>query len=256
MKSRDIKDLLAEWPFEPGHISVRRITGADNRPRIQMRIDLGILQFETSGRPDGQRPHGHESLLHYQLARLRRYRKANGTDLGFELTPQECRDLRAEAAQYYHRYLSLFVLEDYEGVERDTARNLKVLDLCRRYAAETDDRYMLEPYRPYVLMMHYRARAQRAIHQRQWARAMEATEEGLAMIRQALEEMGQERLFRHCPEAQLLRRLRRQIRKHLPPDPLRMLEKQLTRAIAEEAYEEAARIRDRIAQLRARQRRA
>ncbi len=30
-----------------------------------MRIDLGLIQLETTGRPDGERPEGHESLLEY-----------------------------------------------------------------------------------------------------------------------------------------------------------------------------------------------
>ena len=31
-----------------------------------MRIDLGLLQMEINGRPDGQRPQGSESLLDWQ----------------------------------------------------------------------------------------------------------------------------------------------------------------------------------------------
>ena len=42
--------------------------------------------------------------------------------------------------------LSLFVLEDYSRVQRDTRRNLDVLDLCQRYAAEPSDRFALEEY--------------------------------------------------------------------------------------------------------------
>ena len=48
-------------------------------------------------------------------------RASNGTDLGFQLTANQCQSLREEAVQYYQRYLSLFVLEDFEGVVRDTA---------------------------------------------------------------------------------------------------------------------------------------
>ena len=37
-----------------------------------MRIDLGLLQMELDGRPDGQRPHGFESLLDYYEARRKK----------------------------------------------------------------------------------------------------------------------------------------------------------------------------------------
>ncbi len=60
---------------------------------------------------------------------------------------------------YYHRYLSLFVLEEFPGVIRDTARNLRVLDFCGQFADEEQDRLLLEQYRPYTLMMNARARA-------------------------------------------------------------------------------------------------
>ena len=52
-------------PNEPGVINVRKIHGVDGLPKFQMRLDLGLLQMEMSGRPDGVRPHGYESLLDY-----------------------------------------------------------------------------------------------------------------------------------------------------------------------------------------------
>ena len=81
------------------------------------------MQMEVDGRPDGMRPHGCESLLEYFEHQLDGHRDRNGTELGFHLTADQCQGLREEAVMYYHRYLSLFVLEDFEGVVRDTARN-------------------------------------------------------------------------------------------------------------------------------------
>jgi len=57
----DISKLLREWPFESGKLNVRLIQGEDGDPRVQMRLDLGILQMHVEGRPDGQRPRGFES---------------------------------------------------------------------------------------------------------------------------------------------------------------------------------------------------
>ncbi len=118
MASLDLRRILAGWEYEPNQITVRKVTGDDGSIKIQMRLDLGILQMEVSGRPDGQRPHGFESLLAYHENRLQKHVDKNGTELGIELTPDECQGLREEAVQYYHRYLAEFVLEDFAGVQR------------------------------------------------------------------------------------------------------------------------------------------
>src|SRR6266550_1226716 len=61
--SKDLSPMLKGWDFEPGTINVRKIYGLDGQPNVQTRLELGILQMELNGRPDGTRPHGHESLL-------------------------------------------------------------------------------------------------------------------------------------------------------------------------------------------------
>ena len=59
---------------------------------------------------------------------------------------------------YYHRYLAEFVLGNYERVDRDTMRNIRLMDFCRKYAQSDTDKYILEQYRAYVIMMRTRAR--------------------------------------------------------------------------------------------------
>ena len=56
----DIGPILSKWKHKPGEVAVRCIAGRDGRPKIQMRLDLGLLQMEQDGRPDGRRPHGCE----------------------------------------------------------------------------------------------------------------------------------------------------------------------------------------------------
>src|SRR5258706_747776 len=73
--SLDLNDLLRDWPHEPGMIKVRKILGTDGKEKIQLRIDLGVIQMETTGRPDGQEPHDYESLLDYHRSRARRVEK-------------------------------------------------------------------------------------------------------------------------------------------------------------------------------------
>src|SRR5579872_1134224 len=95
--SKDITPLLKGWDYEPGTINVRKVSGIDGQPKLQMRLDLGLLQMELTGRPDGVKPHGCESLLEYYESLLRDHESRNGTELGFHLTGQQCQSLREEA---------------------------------------------------------------------------------------------------------------------------------------------------------------
>src|SRR5690349_13792567 len=79
--SKDILPLLKGWDYEPGTINVRKINGLDGRPKLQMRLDLGLLQMEMTGRPDGQKPHGFDSLLEYYEDQLREHQRTNGSEL-------------------------------------------------------------------------------------------------------------------------------------------------------------------------------
>ena len=65
MKNRDISDTLCGWPYVPGEVTARTIQGRDGLEKVQLRVDLGLLQMNVDGRPDGMRPHGAESLLDF-----------------------------------------------------------------------------------------------------------------------------------------------------------------------------------------------
>lgn len=247
MAAKDLRMVTDGWPYEPGQVSVRRVRGLDNRLKIQMRVDLGVLQMELQGRPDGSHPHGYESLLQYQTERIEAYRRRNGTDLGFMLDPAECREIRDEALQYYQRYLANFVLEDFDAVAEDTRRNLDVLDLCATYAAEDEDRLALEPYRPYILMMHAQSLALATMNRNDFPAALSHVETGIRLIRDAFTRHGHPKAWRTSNEIQVLKALRREVQRRLPVDRARLLKRLLKRAIRLERYEEAARLRDQLA---------
>lgn len=253
MSSKDLSAIVDEWPYEPGHISVRKIRGRDGRVKIQMRVNLGVLQMEVDGRPDGERPHNCESLLHHHRERLADHQRRNGTDLGFTLDSDECREMREEAVQYYHRYLANFVLEDYEAVARDTQRNLDVLELCAKYADEDEDRYALEQYHPYILMMNARSKAMLALEHRRYRTALAHVNSGLRRIRQFFREQGDPRAYRASGEVEVLKLLRKDIQVHIPEDPIHRTQRLLKRALREERYEDAARLRDELESLRRQQ---
>src|SRR5436190_24365483 len=108
--SLDLNDLLRDWPHEPGQLKVRKIVGTDGKEKLQLRIDLGLIQMEATGRPDGQRPHGCESLLEWHKERAE---DAESRGDKFTLGADDCGELQQEGIQYYHRYISLFQLGDY-----------------------------------------------------------------------------------------------------------------------------------------------
>ena len=244
--SKDITPLLKGWDYEAGTINVRKISGADGVPKLQMRLDLGLLQMEITGRPDGVRPHGFESLLEYFESQLDEHQKRNGTELGFHLTRQQCQSLREEAVMYYHRYLSLFVLEDFKAVVRDTSRNLRVLDLCGKYAVEEQDRLILEQYRPYITMMNSRAAASLLFKDKRFNDALKIVQDGMNSIKEFFHRFGQDEAYAQSNEIKVLKRFARDIRKRMPIDPIVKLKNQLDRAVKGEHYEEAARLRDEI----------
>ena len=61
--SKDISAILGGWDYEADELQVRIVAGDDGRDKVQMRVDLGLIQLELSGRPDGTRPEGFDSLL-------------------------------------------------------------------------------------------------------------------------------------------------------------------------------------------------
>jgi hypothetical protein len=214
-----------------------------------MRVELGVLQMEAEGRPDGDKPIGCESLLEYHRQRLAQHEPRNGTTLGFVLSPQQCQDLRAEVSMYYRRYIALFVLEEFEDVIRDTTHNLNVFDLCRDFAREQDDRTCMESYRPYVLMMNARARALLAHENAEYASALAHINRGIMHIRSFYEEHGLLDAGDLPEELNMLRALATELGQQMPPDSLMVTRKALRAAIEREQFEEAARLRDMLKDL-------
>jgi hypothetical protein len=49
--SKDITPLLKGWDYEPGTINVRKVSGNDGQPKLQMRLDLGLLANGTDRPP-------------------------------------------------------------------------------------------------------------------------------------------------------------------------------------------------------------
>ena len=241
--SLDLNDLLRDWPHEPGMIKVRKILGTDGTEKIQLRIDLGLIQMETSGRPDGQEPHDFESLLEYHRMKARRTEKKGEK---YVLSPEDVGELQQEGIQYYHRYISFFQLSEYLGVIRDTQRNLDMFEFVSSHAEREELVASVEQFTPYVLMMNTRAKASIEIERENFPGAIAKIEDGLEKIRAFHGETDNPEAVTNSPELGFLSEWLEEIKARTPLTKLEKMQREMDRAIAAEAYEKAAELRDAI----------
>jgi hypothetical protein len=254
--SNDLSKILDAWPFQPDEVLVRIIPGDDGRGKVQLRVDLGILQMEMHGRPDGGRPEGFESWLecyeHLQQAHDERHLDSAPFSLGEE----DCLRLWREAVQYYHRYLSFWHLELYELCARDTARNLRLFAFVRSHAQDERHKLQFDQWRPYALMMHARAVATPLVEQRLYDEGLRAIEAGVEAIREFLDDYNQDHRAEECVELLSLERWREEILSQeqraaasRPKSAVQILRQKLDAAITAEEFEQAAQLRDEIRKL-------
>ncbi len=250
--ARDISTILNGWDFDPERVSVRIVAGDDGREKIQLRLDLGLLQMEIDGRPDGQRPGGFESWLEYYRHSQRTHDGANPDGAPFLLAEGDCERLLREGVQYYHRYLSFWHLDRYELCARDTRRNLILFKFVRDHAKNDRDRMRFDQWRPYVTMMHSRAVATPFVELGDYPTAVTAIEAGIREIREFLVDYGQAERSEECSELVQLIKWRDELAAKSPAlpgppaDELSQLRRQLAEAVRDENFEEAARLRDEI----------
>lgn len=241
----DLRAILDGWDFEPGKISVRKIIGKDGREKLQTRLDLGLIQCEVDGRPDGARPHQCESLLEYLEQRLEAHVRRHGSEEGYSVRDEDCAGLRQEAAQYYQRYLAFFVLEEYDKVVRDTDRNLRMIDFVSRFADSDDEREAVESHRAYVVMMRTRGAVYDALENDRYELALRQANDGVEILNRLIEqaENGEE----DVPEIEVLLELREEVLTRMPADSAPRLNWELRMALEHEDYERAAELRDKLA---------
>jgi hypothetical protein len=246
--SLDLNTILKDWPHQNGNVKVRKIAGLDGREKLQLRVDLGVLQMEMSGRPDGQRPHNCESLLEYHQRRAVRAAE-KGED--YELTPEECAELQQEGIQYYHRYLSLFQINDFTGVVRDTQRNLDLFTFVTEHTDRDELSWSLQQFRPYVLMMNTRAKASILLAQGKFGEAMSEIERGRDAIAEFFQHSNFPELVSKSSEVAFLDEWLEEVKAKRPLSKLEVMQREMETAIGKELYERAAELRDAIKLLKA-----
>lgn len=247
----DITQLLADWDYQPGQVVARRFMGEDGAEKVQLRVDLGLLQMNAEGRPDGKRPMGHDSWYDFHLDRLAKHQEEHGDDESFELDGESCVRLQQEAIQFHHRYICFFQLEDFTSVERDCDRNLAVFEFVAQYAASEELAWSLLQLVPQLLMMRTRARGTAALKRRKFAAACKAIEEGIEEIEEFYRDNEREDLLENSGEVASLRHWLGEIKAKRPLSALEKLQRQLDEAIRVEDYEKAAKVRDEMKKLQA-----
>ena len=238
----DIGKILQDWAYDPLTINTRIISGDNGRQKLQMRVDLGLLQMELEGRPDGLRPEGFDSYLD-----LFRHQAAEKTD--FLLTPRQSFDLRQEGIQYYHRYICLHQLKDYKGVIRDTRHNLDILNFFMNHA-DAAENLAIQQHRPYMTMMNTSAKVMLKMDEDDKTEALHILKAGMRQIKHIYESLLDDPQPDLSPEMMQLKELQHRITDDGIPTELPATEKleiELQVALLSENYEKAARLRDQIA---------
>ncbi len=250
----DISELLKGWKYDgPHELMVRKITGNDGLPKIQMRVDLGILQMEWTERPDGKEPHGKPSLLDYYLEQVDEQRMQYNSDTELSFSSEDIEELQIESYQYYYRRISFFQLEAYEEACGDAEHNLQIMDLVKKYAEDEDDKLAFEQYRPFVLMHRAKARGLISTQRQDIEGALRHIETGIEEIKDFFHLYDRSDLIDASQELKVLRGMAEDIKGKRPKileeileQPPKTLEEELLEAVETENFERAAEIRDEL----------
>src|SRR5262249_51608233 len=236
---QDIDAALQGWEFKPGVVQARLIEAADGRQVLQMRIDLGLLQIETTGRPDGSRPHGCPTYFDY-LQKKARSAQRSGRE--FVLDEEECQEADREFVQYYHRRICWLALRNYTQAIDDADHTLAFMDLVRAHSPSEEYTQAHEQYRGFVIFHRTQAAAALALEKNNPEKGIDEIRDGLNKLRQFFATYDAEEQMEEDGMVQQLRKMEKSLRDthHIEET----LQEQLDKAIANEEYERAAKLRD------------
>jgi hypothetical protein len=254
---RDLDDVIQGWPYdpEPGEVLAREVRARDGRSVLQVRIELGVLQLEEGGRPDGTRPHGFATYLDYlRYCEVSRGEAPNGKGPPWTMTQHHGAEADREFIQFYHRRMAWLSLRRYDKAVLDADHTLALMDFVRRHGADEDYIASHEQFRGLVHFHRTQAQAAMALERRRPEEAIDALREGVEKLIAHQRTWWEERDTGESPNPQLIEQLRvleQEIRKNFAVE--KTLREQLDEAVAREDYEQAARLRDQIrAQTKAR----
>ncbi|MEM6329995.1 MAG: UvrB/UvrC motif-containing protein [Planctomycetota bacterium] len=238
-RPKHLDRYLKDWPYEFGEVTARLVEGEDGREVIQLRIDMGILQMEVTGRPDGWEPEGFDT--YYDLLRSVSFDE----DEAFELDGDRCMEVDREFVQFYHRRIAWLSLREFRRAVLDADHTLGLMDFSSAHAPDEEWADLHEQYRPFVLFHRTQASALAEIDDMNPQGAVDAIDEGLRRLREVFERQDLADEFDDDDLVTKLLELKEALSDHYEIEP--PLSDQLAEAIASEQYERAAEIRDRLA---------
>jgi hypothetical protein len=224
---------------------------------LQLRVELGVLQLEVTGRPDGTRPHGFTTYLDYlRYSAAGRAQAPGGKGPPWTMDQEHCAESDREFVQFYHRRMAWRSLRRFDKAVLDADHTLALMDFVRRHGNDEDYVASHEQFRGLVLFHRTQAHALTAIERRRPEEAIDAIREGIEKLSAHQRTWWDNRVSdsAESPNPSLVEQLRlfeQEIRKNYAVE--KTLREQLEEAVAREDYEQAARLRDMIrAQTRAR----
>jgi hypothetical protein len=241
-ESFDIDFVLRQWPFKPGAIAARLIRGGDGREVLQMRIEMGLLQMEMTGRPDGEHPGGANTCLEW----LRELSPAEGEP--FVLNEVQCLEIDREFLQFYHRRICCLALRQFARAVADSDYTLALMDFAAEHSPSPQWTLSHEQYRPFVLFHRIQAAALLTLEKSGAEPAIETINQGLEQMREVFTRFGAEEQFEQDELVGQLAAMKESLRSEYQVG--KTLAEQLADAVAAEEYERAARLRDEIAKRR------
>ena len=239
-QNQDIDSILRQWPYQPGVISARVARAPGRRKVFQMRIELGLLQMEFTGRPDGQRPGDMETYLDLMKSRF-----GDEKDVPQVLTDEQCFEIDREFVQYYQRRICCLALREFDRAVADADHTLALMDFVAAHSPNEDWTASHERYRPFVYFHRTQALALAVLEKSGPEAAIEEINKGLEEMRNIFARAEAEEQFESDELVAQLGELKESLRKEYQVG--QTLAEQLAEAVATEEYERAARLRDEIA---------
>jgi hypothetical protein len=237
--SQHIDAALEDWDYQRGAPQARLVDGGRGRQVLQFRLDLGVLQMEITGRPDGTQPHGHPTYFEYLRAEARR---AAERGKSFVLSEEQCEEADREFVQYYHRRISWLALRRHAEAVADADHTLAFMDFTREHSPSDEYTKGHEQYRGFVLFQRTQAATALAIDGNDPERGVDEVRFGLDRLHAFFADHDLEEQFEENGMVQHLRKIERFLRREHGIEAT--LREQLSEAVAREEYEAAARIRD------------
>jgi len=235
----DIDFILRNWPYQPGAINTRMVPAQDGRSVLQMRIDMGLLQMELTGRPDGQRPGGMDTCLEWLKS------QSGAAGQAAVLSEEQCLEIDREFLQYYHRRVCCLALREFERAVADADHSLALMDFVVAHSPDEQWALSHERYRSFVHFHRAQAAAMAALERGGPEAAIEQIGRGLKQLHKLAARLEAEARAEQGELITQLEELKESLRKEYRLG--RTLAEQLADAVAAEEYERAARLRDEIA---------